>query len=272
LGFSRSGGTGGERGGAAGMITYLAVVLLGFVAVLLFQARGILGAVLSEPKMRAGDYDGALRRVRWATLGIPNVVALHKEGLILILAGRPAEAEPCFRKALGMVRSDSRYPRERLHASLGSALLDLGRFDEAEQCFHAAIEAGDITGNSQDGLAESRLARGVEAEAALGYATQAIEHWKRRGEEPVPGDYYANQAWALAFLDRSGEARAALEKALRDSASLPAGIADLHWRAGMVLLAMQETAEARQHFQIGCDADPRGKYGRRCAEQPERPA
>ena len=249
------------------MMTYFGAVLLCFVAVLLFKARVIFGSIFSHRKMLVGDYDGALRRLRWMSLGIRNVATLHREGLILSLAGRPAEAEQRYRTALGKLRSDSPYPRERLHASLGFALLDLGRYDEAERCLHDAIEAGDVTGNSQDGLAELRIVQGVEAEQALDYARQAIEHAKRRPDDRVPGVYYVHQAWALVLLGRSGEARAPLEEALRDPTTLPAGIAGLHWRAGTVLLAMNQPAEARQHFQIGCDADPRGKYGRRCAEQ-----
>jgi tetratricopeptide (TPR) repeat protein len=249
------------------MVGYLAIVLLGFAAWLLFQARGIFGAVLSHARVKVGDYDGALRRARSFSLGVPNAASLHREGLILTLAGRAAEAEQRYRKALGMLRSDSRYPRERLHASLGSALLDLGRYGEAERCFHDAIEAGDVTGNSQDGLAELRVVQGQEAEAALDYSRQAIERARRREGRPVPGPYHANQAWALALLGRSEEARAPLAEAVRDQLSLPSGIAGLHWRAGMALLAMNQPAEARQHFQIGRDADPRGKYGRRCAEQ-----
>ena len=42
--------------------------------------------------------------------------------------------------------------------------------------------------------------------------------------------------------------------------------ASLHWRAGMVLLAMNQTKEANGHFQIAHKADPRGKYGNRSLE------
>lgn len=249
------------------MIAYLAVVLLGFLAVLLFKARGIFGAILSDPKLRAGDYDAALRRVRWMSLGIPNAMILHKEALILVLAGRSAEAEPLLRKAIAKVPADSRYPRERLHSSLGSALLNLGRYDEAERCFNEAIGMGDVTGNPQDGLAELRVVQGVEAEQALTYACQAIEHAKRREGRGIPAAYYAKQAWALASLGRSEEARESLAEALRSLPPGAPGRAIMCWHAGMVLLAMRETEEARQHFQTGRDADPRGAYGRRCAEQ-----
>ena len=243
-------------------MVYLAIGVLAVVAALLYQARGVIGAVWADTKVRAGDYEGALRRLHWASLGSPNPVLCHKEGLILALAGRPAEAEPCFRKALSLVQAGFAYPRQRLLASQGFALIDLARYDEAEQCFHRAIEAGDETGNSQDGLAELRLVRGVEAEKALDYACQAIEHAKRRADGRIPGSYYALQAWALGLLGRGEEAREALRALVPNAHG-----ASLHWRAGMALLAMGQADEARAHFQKGHDLDPRGKYGRRCADR-----
>jgi tetratricopeptide (TPR) repeat protein len=247
-------------------MTYLAILALVVVAALLYQARGVIGVILCDAKMRMGDYEGALRRLRWTSLGMPNAVTLHKEGLILSLAGRPAEAELCYRKALGLVQGGSAYPRERLLASLGFALIDLARYDEAEQCFQRAIEAGDRTGNSEDGLAELRVVRGVEIDQALAFTCQAIEHAKRRADGRVPGACYALQAWALALLGRADEAREALAQALRVPEPNPRTSASLHWRAGMALLALRQTEEARQHFQTAYDLDPRGKYGARCRQ------
>jgi tetratricopeptide (TPR) repeat protein len=236
------------------------------VMIMLFKARGVLAVVLSERNMRVGDYDGALRKLRWMGLGRPNALILHKRGLVLSLAGRPKEAVDCYRKALAVSQSGPAYPRERLHACLGYALMDLGRYDEAEQCFHHAIEQGDHTGNSQDGLAEIRLAQGIEPEKALAYAGQAIHHAKRRQDGRIPGSYFAHQAWALALLGRSEEARESLVLALSVPEPNRRGSASLHWRAGMVLLAMQQTEEANSHFQIAHQVDPRGKYGNRCLE------
>jgi tetratricopeptide (TPR) repeat protein len=233
------------------------------MAALLYQARGVIGVIFCDAKMRAGDYNGALRRLRWTSLGIPNTVVLHKEGLILALAGRPAEAERCYRKALRMVESSSSYPRERLLVLLGYALIDLARYDEAEQCFQRAIEAGDRTGNSPDGLAESRVVRGVEANQALAFTCQAIEHAKGRADGRVPGTCYALQAWALALVGRAAEVDEALAQALRVPEPNPRASASLHWRAAMALLAMRRTEEARRHFRLACDLDPRGKYGSR---------
>ena len=72
------------------MVAYVAVVLLGFVVWLLFQARGIFAVIFSHSRLDVGDYDGALRRAGWMSLGIPNVMCLHNQGLILSLGGRLA--------------------------------------------------------------------------------------------------------------------------------------------------------------------------------------
>lgn len=248
-------------------MTYLAILAVVVVAALLYQARGVIGVIFADAKMRVGDYDRALRRLRWASMGSPNPVLLHKEGLILSLAGRPAEAELAYRKALSSVQDgSSSYPRARLHASLGYALIDLARYGEAEQCFQHAIETGDQTGSSQDGLAELRLVQGVEVEKALDFTCQAIERAKRRAGGLVPGTYYALQAWALAQLGRGAEVDEALAQAARVTEPNPRTSASLNWRAGMALLAMQQTAEARKHFQMAYDTDPRGKYGVRCRQ------
>jgi tetratricopeptide (TPR) repeat protein len=250
-----------------GTMIFSAFLILVFAGVFVFWTWGRLVLISSEKKMLAGNYVGALRRLRWMSLGAPNVFVLHKGALILALAGRPAEAEARYRKALSMTSKGSRYPRQRLHASLGYALMDLGRYDEAEQCFHRAIEAGDHTGNSQDGLGELRLAQGAETGQALGYFNQAIEHAKRRAGRRIPGVYYTHRAWALALLGRSEEARESLAQALDVREPYAHGRAAVCWRAGMVLLAMHQTEEARKHFQTGCEADPRGKYGGRCESQ-----
>jgi tetratricopeptide (TPR) repeat protein len=247
-------------------MTFWAAVVLAIVAALLYQARGVIGVILADGKMRVGDYDGAVRRLRWTSLGIPNTVSLHKEGLVLALAGRPAEAELCYRKALDLVQSGDAYPRERLLASQGQALIDLARYDEAEQCFRDALEAGDRSGNAQDGLAEVRLVRGVEADQALAHNALAIEDAKRRTDLRVPGSYYALQAWALALLGREGEADDSLAEAVRGPEPNARTSASLYWRAGMARLAMRQPEEARKHFQTGSGLDPRGKYGSRCRQ------
>ena len=247
------------------MMTYLALLALVAVAALLFKARGVIAVIVCNPKMQVGDYDGALRIVRWVSLGFPNPLLLHKEGLTLSLAGRLSDAEKRYRNALAMA-AGTKYPVERLHACLGYVLVDRGRYDEAEHCFERAIKAGDVTGSPQAGLAELRLAQGVEAEKALEYAGQAIEHAKRIPGKPVPAPFWSDEAWALALLGRGDDAREALAQAMRVPEASVFGRAEMHWRAGMVLAAMQQPEEAWKHFEMGHKADPHGKYGRRCGE------
>ena len=240
--------------------------LIAFSLVFLYQKRDKLGFVLKRARMRKGDYDGALRWLRWTSVGSPSVFCLHQEGLILTMAGRLVESERRYRRSLAMTQKGSSYPRERLYACLGFVLVDLGRYDEAEQSFRNAIEAGDITGSSQDGFAEVLLARGVEPEKALAYIDQGIEIAKRRNSGPVHWERSATRAWALGLLGRSDKARESIAVALGQPEIEAPFVADCHWRIGMALLAMQQTAEACHHFQLGKDADPRGKYGKRCAE------
>ncbi|MGB7761444.1 MAG: tetratricopeptide repeat protein [Bryobacteraceae bacterium] len=242
-------------------------LLAGFFAVLfLYQVRGILGSIVSDARKRAGDYDGALRCLRWTSLGHPSPRVLCNEGLTLCQAGRLKEAERCCRRGLAKLKSGSSYPR--LHGVLGYVLLDSGRYDEAEQSFRHAIGEGDKTGASHAGLAELLLVQGVETEKSLAYTRQGIELAQGRPGGRVHWAHYANQAWALGLLGRGEEARESLTLALRkpERGLSASAIAERHWRAGMALLAMQEPAEARKHFRMGKDADPRGKYGHRCKE------
>ena len=245
---------------------YLLAILAIFLGLIFYQSRAVVALTLSHGDMRDGDYQGALTTMHWASVGIPNVPILHAEGLALALAGRAAEAEQMYKAALAMAKDDPSYPRERLDSSLGYALLDLARYDEAEQCFRRAIEEGDKTGNSEDGLAELRLQQGVEADQALTFTAQAIERWKQGREDPVPKTYYFHQAWALALLGRGPEARELLDQPREDDITqdMVGGNAELHWVAGMVLLQMQLTDEARKRFQAGYDLDPNGKYGHLC--------
>lgn len=243
---------------------YLAAAAALVLMAVLWKARELVAVVWSHRKMRAGDYTGALRIVRWFALGLPSVSQLHRQGLLLALAGRPAEAEACYRRALTKP-PNSISPRERLMACLGYVCLDQGNFDEAERCFHQAIELGDHSGNSQDGLAELRLVRGIEPEEALHLSRQAAQHAKRIAGA-IPPAYWAHQAWALALLGREEEAREALAEALKSPRETRAALASLRWRTGRVLLALHRTEEAIEHFRIGGHADPHGKYGRRCLE------
>src|ERR1017187_1969298 len=73
LGALRRGDAGDDRRIAVaggGTMTYVAIMALVVVATMVFQARGVIAVILSNPKMQVGDYDGALRITRWVSLGV----------------------------------------------------------------------------------------------------------------------------------------------------------------------------------------------------------
>src|SRR5579863_3392436 len=107
------------------------------------------------------------------------------EASSLLLAGRAAEAEPLIRDALDILKPGSSMPRERLCSLLGHTYTDLERYDAAEKWLEEAIRAGDVTGNSQNGLAELRLQQG-RAQEALAINNLAIEVAGRRANRKVP--------------------------------------------------------------------------------------
>ncbi len=217
---------------------------------------------------KAGDYQREWRWLKRIEFAIPKVLATHRRGLILTFLGREAEAEVLYRDALQMVKDGAPYAIERLYCSLAHALTDLGRFDEAEACYRQAINAGDVTGNSQSGLAELRLRRGDSFDEALAFADQAIELASRRSVthsvNQVPAIYYADRAWVRAKLGHAEAARQALIAAKPRPSDTAAGLADVEWTAGLALLTLGATAEAIERFQAGGSVDPQSKYGRRC--------
>jgi tetratricopeptide (TPR) repeat protein len=213
-----------------------------------------------------GDYDAGLRRLHLLSFALPRVDALAREASILLLAGRAAEAEPLLQQALAKLTPASTVPRVRLCSLLGHTYTALDRYDEAEHWLEEAMRIGDVTGNSQNGLAELRLEQG-RAREALAIAHSAIEIAGRRANRNVSVVYYADLAWAQALLGRTDDARVSITGALAERKDTAAGQATVEWRVGRALLAMQATEEAYGHFRSGVDADPHGKNGTLCREE-----
>jgi tetratricopeptide (TPR) repeat protein len=224
---------------------------------------------------------------------------LVRKGLELELAGRPAEAIQCCSKALA---AGSAPPDEALLLGcLGSALMDMGRYEESRQQFVKALGIGDPTGSCRSGLAELLLVQGIEPATALHLASQVINESVAEATRFVRGmtpwfraklmalncafrsTLWAQRAWALALLGRQDEARAAIDEASQLSIN-PDGdlsssswlrvsrlewqrLADTCWLTGMALLAMQETRQAAVQFKKGSYVDPKGKYGGLCRKQ-----
>jgi tetratricopeptide (TPR) repeat protein len=246
------------------VILYL--LLFGWLVFLLYGMRARLASRLILSKAEVGNYDAALRRFRALRFALIAPYSQYLEAFIRHYAGRVAEAEPLYREALATARTGAGFSCQPLYYSLGRALEDLGRFEEAVESLNQAIAAGDLTGSPYNALAEIGVAQGRLAEA-LRFSEQAVEAAGRRVKPEFLGIYHAVQAWILALEGRSDDARESLRQALPGDRHSATNRAWLHWRAGLALVALGQNEEAYEQFRSGCNVDSRGLLGQRCLEE-----
>jgi hypothetical protein len=91
-----------------------------FLLTLIFSVRDILAQLLSNAAWRTADYDRALQRLSWLSLGSPTAVILDMQAVTLSLAGR-------YRQALAKSAFGPRSDKVRLLCCLGDVLKNLGR-------------------------------------------------------------------------------------------------------------------------------------------------
>jgi tetratricopeptide (TPR) repeat protein len=148
-------------------------------------------------------------------------------GELYVGAGRPAEAEPLFREIVDRLRASPLPPRPRAlgyaEENLGTALRDLGRFEEAERLLRdalrlyqsEAIPNGEMIASAHDSLGNLHLARN-ELEAAEREHRRALE--VREGQN-APNDPRTLRSThfvglALARRGRCGDAVPMLHRVL----------------------------------------------------------
>jgi tetratricopeptide (TPR) repeat protein len=259
----------------AALAGYQRVVVGVFPIALLLAGREVAALLLAKPAWCAGDYDRAIRWMGRLNLGRPNSSLLEMEGFIHSLANRPAEAERCYRQALvkGYASLTSllnpRSHRASLLGSIGEALRDQGRYDEAKKCLQASIEMGDTNSwSSRIGLAELLLEHENEPLKALELVDEALRIAKGRIAARVEPWHLATRAWALALLGRRQEAEQAIDRVLHLRRETYAALfANTRLNVGMALLAMDQPQRAIEHFRAANQADPKGKYGARALQQ-----
>jgi tetratricopeptide (TPR) repeat protein len=253
----------------------------------------------------AGGFVYVLRK----GLLFPRHFRLECKGLDLLIAGRPIEAEACYREALAMGSKVPPADRIRLLVCLGDALFDQARFPESKQYLEEALSLGDPSGSGQSSMADLLIEQGTDPQQALDMADEAMElsagplnqqfgaGWSAVSSNLRQATGWACKAQALQQLDRKTEARQAIERALRFAEEADAGAAHTspkasllaklilgprlqimknlsvtaaHWRVGLALLALRDTNKAAEHFRIARGSDPKGKYRRLAQQQLER--
>jgi len=193
----------------------------------------------------------------------------YLRGDVLTAAGRYEEAERALRKAIGHsggLKVDTVLALE----DLGNVLMDTGRFEEARRCFRDAADILPSRSPWATGTAEVLLRQGIYPKNALTHHQTALNLF-RSGVERITdgwrfGGILATKAWALAACDRGAEAREAIVAALNSPARKTKGpLAQVHYKAGMSLLALSDCQGAEEHFASGSQLDPTGRWGRLCA-------
>ncbi len=235
------------------------------------RLRSIIRAQLAA--YRQGDYRGQLQIVEQLKTGSsepPYYLFFH--GAACYQLGRLQEAERALRQSLS-AETNARL-RTVCRDELGRVLMAQERWEEAEACFHDCITEFPRRGGGHRAIAELRLRRGGERQAALDEARSAVaaDRAERAGRGKLAkednsanlGESLAFFAWALAENQAdSGE----VEKTLNEAFSVCGEgarpiLAELHFCAGHAYAALGDAAESSRHFHCATGIDPDGNYGR----------
>ena len=136
--------------------------------------------------------------------------------------------------------------RASARADLGSALAELGRFDEAIAELKEALQLDESLGGATYNLGTLLLHVG-RLDEAVTYLQQATRTL------PDDADLYNNLGSALLQLHRLADAEVNFSKALALDPNHPAA----HFNLGRVLAAFNRFDEAEQHLRRAASLDPR---------------
>jgi tetratricopeptide (TPR) repeat protein len=221
-----------------------------------------------------GRYDQALRLLQFLPMSGSGRCRVQAD--FLIAAGRYEYAERILREIMDRRAGAKVTKTTKLWTSidlarLGNTLMETGRLEEAQRCFQDAVRMFPYHSASATGLAEALLRQGIFPQSALAHVERALNLFQRRLERTGNGSRHgailATKAWALAACDRGAEAHEAIDAALNSPARKTKGpLAQVHYKAGMSLLALSEHRGAEEHFAQGAKLDPAGRWGRLCAD------
>lgn len=245
---------------------------------LLAAASWLAPSLYVDHLVRQGRYDQALRLV--PILAMTELGRSRRRADLLIEAGQYDEAERVIRPIVDRLAGKGVPNLTRVKAcfdleDLGKVLMETGRFDEAQRRFRDAANKYPYHSVWAAGMAEVLLRQGVFPKSALGHAEKALnlfQHGQERFTSSSQiGPILATRAWALAACGRGIEAQKAIDAALTSSARKTKGpLAQVHFKAGMSLLALSDNRGAEEHFARGAEIDPAGRWGQLCANALQR--
>jgi protein O-GlcNAc transferase len=188
-----------------------------------------------------GDYLTAVELMRQALTIHPNSeLFLNNLGTALIALGRLDEAETAYRQAL-----DANPMHVQTLSNLGSLLKDQGKLNDAVDCFTKALDV-------EPGLAPLHNNLG-NVLTDLGRPLDAVVCFRKA--LALKGDYakaYHNMASAFRAMRRYEEAVEGYCNALR----VDAGYAEAHNSLGETLAEAGKPGEAIRHYRTSLDLNP----------------
>jgi len=246
-----------------------------FILLALLVGGGWLAIVVyADHLVRQGRYDQALRLVPF--LAMSDIGRSRFRADVLTDAGRYEEAARVLRDVIRGVRGKHVTKTARVKAcfdleNLGKVLMETGRFEEAQRFFLDASRLYPYHSVWATGMAETLLRQRGSPEGALAHAEKALDLFQRGAERVTSssqlGAILATKAWALAACGHGAEAREAIDAALQSPArKTKAPLAQVHYKAGMTLLVLCDRRGAEQHFALGAELDPAGRWGRLSAD------
>ena len=232
----------------------------------LFQAYDLFRARRVEKEVKRCRYGKALEildgPLGWPSTGLLKLARVDA----LFFSGRALDAEAILRELVETQHDAA--GKTLAFEDLGRVLIAQGRYEEAKRAFEAAAKLAPTRSAAYSGLAELRLLQGREPAQALADAERALRLHRdslveRKAARERLASIRGNQAWALALLGRSAESQQAMEAGASemDPKYLPE-VAGFYWRAGMAMLALENTTAAAGHFRRAAELDPQGYYGK----------
>jgi len=222
---------------------------------------------LTERALHQGDYAAALRYTDWmGSLHLRPAVAVSLRGAALLGAGQLQEAEQFVRESLRMKMQMSPEQTQNIRfaslTNLARIYREQGRADEALHTYEEARALNEQHSLPYLGQAMVYLEEGREPQRALELLDTALEHEPNHPAANLRGLIMVGRAWALTLLGNDEAASEAFSQSiLATNPDNKPRLAEVHERAGRVLLLRNEEEAAREYFTNAIAHDPQGHTG-----------